>query len=72
MASPFAFRVIPLFVLHQADCKVKIFCKICETFSVLIRLISERGDNYPFRKGESQWTTVQVATAVSLMVMTKG
>ncbi len=43
-----------------------------ETFSALIRLISERDEKYPFQKGENQWITVQVATAVFLMVMTKG
>ena len=45
---------------------------VSATFSVLIRLISERAENRTFRKGVNQWTTVQVATAVSLMVMTKG
>ena len=39
-----------------------------ETFRVLVRLIDERKN---FQKGVYQWKTVKVATAVSLMVMTK-
>lgn len=50
--------------------KPKIYYKIGETFSALIRLISERNKKYNFQKGESQWMTVQVTIAVSLMVMT--
>lgn len=51
---------------------LKKLSKFSATFSALMRLISERDKKHPFRKGESQWITVQVATAVSLMVMTKG
>ena len=48
-----------------------------KNYDELTNDLLERRDRYvadqkrTFRKGVSQWITVQVATAVSLMVMTK-
>ena len=42
-----------------------------ESFFGFVRLISERQKQQVFRKGENQWIMVQVATAVTLMVMTQ-
>ena len=42
-----------------------------ESFSIYIRLISERQNKRLSERRKNQWISVQVATAVTLMVMTQ-